>query len=137
VNFVTPCQQYLQFSRGVETLIAENGWDSGENKAERAVPRISALLMLCIYGALDMQTKDYVYLGLIALTAVVFYWHGALSARLRARKSFVSIFNDAHSLVELPDPEVEPTDVAPGHRQVRPVTPRRGSTKIRAVFGVN
>jgi hypothetical protein len=84
-----------------------------------------------------MQTKDYIYLGLIALTAAVFYWHGYLAARLRARKSFAAIFNDRRSLMEIPASEQE-QDGLTAPRAVRPAPGlRRRTTKIRAVFGIN
>jgi hypothetical protein len=86
-----------------------------------------------------MQTKDYVYLGLISLTAAIFYWHGYLAARSRARKVFVSFFNDRRSLVHLPANDNEETEVLTTHRhrQMRPGHQRGRTTKIRAVFGVN
>jgi hypothetical protein len=88
-----------------------------------------------------MQTKDYLYLGLIALTAAVFYWHGYLAARSRARKVFVSFFNDRRFLVHMPATDSEETDAVTtprSHRAVRPGRRERGrTTKIRAVFGVN
>jgi hypothetical protein len=86
-----------------------------------------------------MQTKDYFYLGLMTLTAAVFYWHGYLAARARARKLFVSFFNDRRSLVHLPATDDEEAEVLTthGHRNVRPGRQRGRTTKIRAVFGVN
>ena len=83
-----------------------------------------------------MQTKDYVYLALIAATAAVFYWHGYMAARSRARKTFVSIFKDSRSLAQMPpaDSEEMPVPITRGMRPER----RSGRTrKIRAVFGVN
>lgn len=85
-----------------------------------------------------METKDYVYLGLMVLTAAVFYWHGYLSARSRARKGIAAIFNDRRALTELPpsDAEQQQHGTFPS-RGVRPGRVRRSSTKIRAVFGIN
>jgi hypothetical protein len=84
---------------------------------------------------LVMETKDYVYLGLIVMTGIIFYWHGYLAARLRARKSIAAIFNDSRSVMELPAAE-EDTALTP--RSVRAPTPRKcRGRKIRAVFGVN
>lgn len=81
-----------------------------------------------------METKDYVYLGLMALTAAVFYWHGYLSARSHARKDIAAIFDDRRGLTELPPPDPEPQ----GMFQSRSLKPgRRSSTRIRAVFGIN
>jgi hypothetical protein len=84
-----------------------------------------------------MQTKDYIYLGLITVTAAVFYWHGYLAARSRARKSFAAIFNDRRTVVEMPASEQEQEE-ATTTRAMRPAPAlRRRSTKIRAVFGIN
>jgi len=38
-------------------------------------------------GVQDMTTKDYVYLGLIVLAAVVFYVHGFCAGAEQARKA--------------------------------------------------
>jgi hypothetical protein len=83
-----------------------------------------------------MYTKDYIYLGLIAVTAAVFYWHGYLAARCRARKSFAAIFNDRRSLMEIPPSEQEQEEL-PSTRAMRPARAHRRSTRIRAVFGIN
>lgn len=91
-------------------------------------------------AALVMQTKDYVYLGLIALTAALFYWHGYLAARSRARKSFTAVFHDARSMMELPSTETRSADIEVGHRASGPCASRgfhKSGAKIRAVFGVN
>lgn len=82
-----------------------------------------------------METKDYVYLGLIVLTAAISYWHGYLAARARARKGFAAIFNDRRALAEMPTADAEVPETA--NRIVRPGASRRRSTRIRAVFGVN
>jgi hypothetical protein len=82
-----------------------------------------------------METKDYVYCALVALTAAVFYWHGYLAARCRARKSFAAIFNDRRSVRELPACESDENEVM-SHRAMRPGRARR-SARIRAVFGIN
>jgi len=84
-----------------------------------------------------MQTKDYVYLALVAATAAFFYWHGYLAARSRARKTFVSIFKDARSLAQMPPAETEEMPVPITHRGMRPERRSARGTKIRAVFGVN
>ncbi|HMJ66398.1 MAG TPA: hypothetical protein VK615_13710 [Candidatus Binatia bacterium] len=84
-----------------------------------------------------MQTKDYVYLALVAATAAVFYWHGYLAARSRARKTFVSIFKDSRTLAQMPPADSEETSVPITHRGMRPERRSSRTTKIRAVFGVN
>jgi hypothetical protein len=95
-----------------------------------------------------METKDYVYLGLIALTAAVFYWHGYLAARARTRKAktAASVFTPVHrqSSVQVPmhgldstQPvhDLDSTQPVRGHRIIRPAGFRKG--RIRATFGVN
>jgi hypothetical protein len=82
-----------------------------------------------------METKDYLYLGLIALTAAVFYWHGYLAARSRARKTVGPAFIPRHAVLEGPMRDVDVRQPVRGHRIIRPAGFRGG--KIRAVFGVN
>jgi len=84
-----------------------------------------------------METKDYVYLGLMVLTAAVFYWHGYLSARSRARRGIAAIFNDRRALTEMPPHDAEQHHDTLPVRGVRPGRVRGSSTKIRAVFGIN
>ena len=85
-----------------------------------------------------METKDFVYLGLMVLTAAVFYGHGYLSARSRARKGIAAIFNDRRALTEMPPYDAEQRETLPAPtRGVRPGRVGRSSTKIRAVFGIN
>ena len=82
-----------------------------------------------------METKDYLYLGLIALTAAVFYWHGYLAARARARKAVEPVFTPRQTVLEGPMRDVDASQPVRGHRIIRPAGFRSG--KIRAVFGVN
>ena len=82
-----------------------------------------------------METKDYLYLGLIALTAAVFYWHGYLAARSRARKAVEPVFIPRQTVLEGPMRDVDARQPVRGHRIIRPAGFRGG--KIRAVFGVN
>ena len=87
-----------------------------------------------------METKDYVYIGLFAVTAAVFYWHGYLAARSRTRKATRSVFCRRPAIAELPMPDMDMDSTQPvrGHRIIRPGGLRRsGKTRIRAVFGVN
>ncbi len=90
-----------------------------------------------------MQTKDFVYLGVIALTAAVFYWHGYLAAHHRARKAFASIFHLSRAFTEMPPAEqAEEADEADEVKtrlssrfSRQPEAPK--CVKIRAIFGVN
>ena len=82
-----------------------------------------------------METKDYFYLGLVALTAAVFYWHGYLAARSRARKTVGPVFIPRQTVLEGPMRNVDVRQPAHGHRIIRPAGIRGG--RIRAVFGVN
>ncbi len=81
-----------------------------------------------------MGAKDFVYLGLIALSAVVFYLHGLCTARSRrasARKLDVP-FNDSGCLTELPHEKTASDKPAS-----LPRVPNLSQTQIRAVFGDN
>ena len=82
-----------------------------------------------------METKDYLYLGLVTLTAAVFYWHGYLAARSRARKAAAPVLIPRQAVLEGPMRNVETDQPVRGHRIIRPAAFRGG--KIRAVFGVN
>jgi len=82
-----------------------------------------------------METKDYLYLGLVALTAAVFYWHGYLAGRSRARKAVGPVFIPRKTGLEGPMRSVDAGQTVQGHRIIRPAAFRGG--KIRAVFGVN
>ena len=82
-----------------------------------------------------METKDYLYLGLVALTAAVFYWHGYLAARSRARKAVGPMLIPRNAVLEGPMRDVDTSQPVRGHRIIRPAAFRGG--KIRAVFGVN
>ena len=82
-----------------------------------------------------METKDYLYLGLIALTAAVFYWHGYLAARSRSRKAVGPVLIPRQTVLEGPMRDVDASQPVRGHRIIRPAGFRGG--KIRAVFGVN
>jgi hypothetical protein len=85
-----------------------------------------------------METKDYIYIGLIAVTAAVSYWHGYLAARSRTRKTASSIFTHRHASVELPARDIDSTQPVMGHRIIRPAGFRTlRKSRIRAVFGVN
>ena len=77
-----------------------------------------------------MGAKDLVYLGLIALSAIVFYFHGLCSARNRKQRKLDVPFNDSGCLTDLPKEE-EP-------KQARlDRVPELSQTEIRAAFGNN
>jgi hypothetical protein len=82
-----------------------------------------------------METKDYLYLGLVTLTAAVFFWHGYLAGRSRARKAVAAGFVPPPTVLEGPARSNAPSQPVRGHRIIRPAGFRGG--KIRAVFGVN
>ena len=84
-----------------------------------------------------METKDYIYIGLVVVTAVVAYWHGYLAARSRARKTANSFFVRRDAVVELHGPDIDSTQPVSGHRIIRPAGFRMRKSRIRAVFGVN
>ena len=81
----------------------------------------------------DMTTKDFVYLGLIALTALVFYCHGFFSGVNRSRRIYEALLGGAD---EEPVAEEWPgaLDRQTGMRP--PLSPQRGS-EIRGDFGNN
>jgi len=47
-----------------------------------------------------MTTKDYVYLGLILLTALAFYCNGFYAGVCRSKKVYETLLNDAEQDVE-------------------------------------
>jgi hypothetical protein len=49
-----------------------------------------------------MTTKDYVYLGLIALAALVFYCHGFNAGVRRSRKTFEPLLADLEESASAP-----------------------------------
>ena len=83
-----------------------------------------------------MAAKDYIYLALIGLSALVFYFHGFQTGVRRCRKVLIRFFENSDSLQELPP--VEP-DTFSADSQV--LTHRSGApfpkTDIRGLFGNN
>ena len=47
-----------------------------------------------------MTTKDWIYLGLIVLTALAFYCNGFYAGVMRSRKVYESLLNDAREQEE-------------------------------------
>ena len=83
-----------------------------------------------------MAVKDFVYLGLIALTGALFYWHGLGVGSSRARRIFEQVFKNSETLAELPPPVPPP----PQDSQVVVLRGTRAffsSSNIRGVFGNN
>jgi hypothetical protein len=86
-----------------------------------------------------MTTKDYVYLGLISLSVIVFYLHGYAAGANRTRRLFERWLQPSDTITELP-PEEE--DDAWSAANEDPLTYRRkrtliSTTTIRATFGKN
>ncbi|HXG46018.1 MAG TPA: hypothetical protein VNO52_00205 [Methylomirabilota bacterium] len=89
-----------------------------------------------------MTTKDYIYLGLLAFAAVVFYLNGYHAGLNRSRRLFERVFNDCPEMPDegsgLPQPEgsesrltlIEPEPRRRHHKIV-------AAASIRAVFGKN
>ena len=84
-----------------------------------------------------MAAKDYIYLALIGLSALVFYLHGVQTGVRRCRKVLIRFFENSDVLKELPP--VEPDALSAHSRQVID----RGSgapfpkTTTRGLFGNN
>ncbi len=70
-----------------------------------------------------MSLKDYVYLGLIALSALVFYFHGYFAGAIRTRKALKHLLDDSDALLELPEEELfeAAPDRLDSHRAPSPV----------------
>ena len=86
-----------------------------------------------------MTTKDYVYLGLIALSTVVFYWNGYYAGAARTRRMFERWFAATDSSETAPDAEFsEPADL---EVEERPMLRHRlqavPAPTIRVTFGRN
>jgi hypothetical protein len=84
-----------------------------------------------------MDAKDYIYLALIGLSALVFYIHGVQTGVRRCRKVLIKFFENPDVLKELPPVEPDPLS-APS----QPVIDRGSGasfpkTTIRGLFGNN
>ena len=84
----------------------------------------------------DMESRDFLYAGVIAMSALVFFMMGLFCARkrIRTQRKLHVPFNDSGCLTELP-PE-EQMDVKLPRDQFGAV-PRLISPQIRARFGNN
>jgi hypothetical protein len=85
-----------------------------------------------------MTTKDYVYLALVALSAIVFYLNGFQAGVARTRRLFEKWFISRNTFPELP-PEEEPdlAVLAPDAMLLRRQSPLVATPTIRASFGRN
>lgn len=84
-----------------------------------------------------MTIKDYVYLGLIALAALVFYCHGFYAGVSRSRRVYEALLDEEaeEATVETPEPILDDAPVAAfPSRQTMPPFPRR---EARGDFGNN
>lgn len=91
--------------------------------------------MLALAAKTFVQTKDLIYLGLIALTAVLGFLNGVQSAeaRLRRQRKLEVPFNDSGCLTELPNDDFAPALANERISGAPPLTPSR----IRSLFGNN
>jgi hypothetical protein len=84
-----------------------------------------------------MTMKDFVYLGLIALSAVVFYLHGFQAGAQRTRKIFSKLFKATEAMTPLPPPEPKPPLPSPEWLLSRGHGGYLGYAAIRGEFGNN
>ena len=84
-----------------------------------------------------MTIKDYVYLGLIALAALIFYCHGFYAGVSRSRRVYEALLDEEADVptLETPEPMLDAAPVAAfPSRQTMPPFPRR---EARGDFGNN
>lgn len=84
-----------------------------------------------------MTIKDYVYLGLIALAALVFYCHGFYAGVGRSRRVYEALLDEEtdEAMLEAPEEILAPAPAAAfPARQAMPPFPRR---EARGDFGNN
>lgn len=84
-----------------------------------------------------MTIKDYVYLGLIALAALIFYCHGFYAGVSRSRRVYEALLDEEadEAMLEAPEAILDSTPVAAfPSRQTMPPFPRR---EARGDFGNN
>jgi hypothetical protein len=91
-----------------------------------------------------MTIKDYVYLGLILLTALAFYCNGFYAGVCRSKRVYETLLDDAEQADEgLMDDPILGKSLAPGEkgidsempqRESRPSLPRK---ELRGDFGHN
>lgn len=91
-----------------------------------------------------MTTKDYVYLGLLALTALAFYCNGFYAGVCRSKRVYETLLDDAEQDGQSAGPEpMEGKSLAPSEKEVgsefamrgqRPIFPGK---ELRGDFGRN
>jgi hypothetical protein len=84
-----------------------------------------------------MTAKDYVYLGLIALVALIFYCHGFYAGVSRCRRLYQTLLEENEEKVVSPDSHAnneELPSLFPPPRQRRQWFPHRD---LRGDFGNN
>ena len=84
-----------------------------------------------------MGTKDYIYLALTVLAALVGYLHGLRTGVRRCRKVLVRFFEVSDALQELPPADTEATPNKPQHHRLRGPEISFSKTAIRGLFGRN
>ena len=66
-----------------------------------------------------MTTKDYVYLGLILLTALAFYCNGFYAGVCRSKRVYETLLNDAEQESDgVPQEPMDGKILAPGEKEV-------------------
>jgi hypothetical protein len=84
-----------------------------------------------------MAAKDYIYLSLIGLSALVFYLHGLQTGVRRCRKILTRFFEYSEALNELPPVEPEGPSLESEQVLLRGQRAFFSKTTIRGVFGRN
>ena len=125
----------MRFSKAAEACPTPNRLP-GVHPFFQMFPCGIALASTCSRWALpnaDMTTKDFVYLGLIATTALVFYCHGFFSGVNRSRRIYESLFGGAED--DAPEQTLSRTFERQTGLQVPSSLER--SSEIRGDFGNN
>jgi hypothetical protein len=84
-----------------------------------------------------MTTKDYVYLGLIALAALIFYCHGFYAGIIRSRRIYDALLGDCGTVEDPGSNEAGAEEIhslPPPSRHQIPSFPIR---ELRGDFGNN
>jgi len=91
-----------------------------------------------------MMTKDYVYLGLILLTALAFYCNGFYAGVYRCKRMYDSLLDDneeGDGAADTPSASVkilsEPENILAGNPPSREVKVALSTRELRGDFGNN
>lgn len=87
-----------------------------------------------------MTTKDYIYLGLILLTALAFYCNGFYAGVYRCKKMYDTLLDDAESDADMPSPAPQEAKLFSSKAKVlafRPDEILTSSRELRGNFGNN